>query len=178
MPCVVCMSPHRTEYERLRLEKNWTYPQLSKYAKEKYNEDILPASFSYHFRMHCQPYIERMKKASKYRREVVKAQIKKDIMIAKQLTKNLEICANKIQEKLKQENLSPEEEKLLLSYLAETRLIIEELLRWSEKLELEEEKEPIVEKIINCMRDFPPELIEKFLERWEEYDKRQSKESK
>ena len=75
-------------------------------------------------------------------------------------------------------DLSPEEEKLLLSYLAETRLIIEELLRWSEKLELEEEKEPLVEKIIHCMRDFPPELIEKFLERWEEYDKRQSKESK
>jgi len=172
MTCKVCMSIHRQEYERLKLEKHMTNVAISKYAKEKYNEDIPHWTFAYHFKAHCQPYIESLVKSSRYRKEVVRAQIKKDIVIARQLTKNLEICADKIREKLHKGELTKDEEKLLLDYLAETRLTIEELLRWSEKLKLEEEEPTTLERIVNCMKDFPPEYIELFLKRWEEHEER------
>jgi len=58
----------------------------------------------------------------------------------------------------------------LLKWLEEARLTIDQILRWRDKLEFPEiSAEDIGDKIVECMKDFPPELIEKFLERWKQY---------
>ena len=170
--CTVCSSPHRTEYEKMRFEERKTIKEIWKYANEHYGENIGYYSFVRHFNNHVESVIQEMKKASKLREKILQEEIKKDIRIAKQLTRNLEICAQKIESKLQQGDLSPKDEKILLDYLAETRLIIEELLKWSNKINIQPEEENIFERIIYCMQDFPEELIMKFKERWDNYEYR------
>lgn len=46
--CKTCSSPHRSEYERLRKEGK-SLKDLSRYAREKYNELISSMAFSRHF---------------------------------------------------------------------------------------------------------------------------------
>jgi DNA repair exonuclease SbcCD ATPase subunit len=168
--CKVCSSPHREEYERLRLREKKTYMELSEIAATKYGEFIHWTAFRRHMTRHCLPYIEHEIKTNKLRKEIIQAQIKKDILIAQQLTEALEICRNKIQEKLQKEQLDETDEKLLLEYIEEARLIIEALLKWSKELKFEETSEQDLERrIIECIKDFPPDLIQLFLERWKSY---------
>jgi hypothetical protein len=73
-------------------------------------------------------------------------------------------------EKLKKDPMEESDEKLLLEYIEEARLIIEELLRWSKELKLKEEEPTNLEaRFVECMKDFPPELVKKFLDRWKSY---------
>jgi hypothetical protein len=168
--CKVCTSPHREEYERLRLQEKKTYMELSEIAAKQYNEMIHWNAFRRHMTRHCLPFIEHAVKSSKFREEVIKAQIKKDVLIATQLTEALEICRNKIQEKLKLKDMDESDEKLLLEYIEEARLIIEALLKWSKELKLEQDTSQNIEnKIIECMKDFPPDLVQLFLERWKSH---------
>lgn len=50
--CKVCYSQNRAIYTKLRWDRGFTLEGLSKYAKERFNEDISAGSFSRHFR-HC-----------------------------------------------------------------------------------------------------------------------------
>ena len=49
-PCKVCSSLNRAEYERLRVE-NKSFRELSRIAKERFNEDIHFTAFA----RHCNP---------------------------------------------------------------------------------------------------------------------------
>ena len=167
--CNVCRSLHRTEYEHMRFVERKSIKEIQEYAKEKYGEDIGYYSFVRHFNNHVEVYLNELRKSSQLRQKVLRESIRKDIQIAQRLTRNLEICSNKIESLVQSASLSKDEEKVLLDYLAETRLIIEELLKWSSKIQLEPAKEDIFTRILYCMEDFPPELIEKFRERWENF---------
>jgi len=168
--CKVCMSTHRDEYESMRLEKGLDVKEIWKYAIDKYNENISYASFQRHFKHHVEEYIETIKRVNKLRDRIVKEEIKKDIEIAKQLRRNLEICSEKIESIIDKGDLSKEDESILLDYLGETRMIIEQLLKWSSKIQLQTASEDeIYNRILNCIRDFPYELIVKFKSRWEHW---------
>jgi len=168
--CKVCVSPHKVEYERLRLQEHLTYMELSRIAFTQHNEIISWEAFRRHFTKHCLPFIEEAVKSSKFRDEVIKAQIKKDVLIAQQLTEALEICRKKMLEKLKKDPMEESDEKLLLEYIEEARLIIEELLRWSKELKLKEEEPTNLEaRFVECMKDFPLDLVKKFLDRWKSF---------
>ena len=60
---------------------------------------------------------------------------------------------------------------MLLKYMEEARLIIDILLKWSDKINVKiEPKEDIFDRLTYCMKGFPNELLEEFNKRWIEYD--------
>lgn len=166
---IVASSPHRAEYEKMRFEDRKSIKEIWIYAKEKYGEDVGYYSFQRFFKSHDRLMSE-MKKASKLRARVLEEEIRKDIKIAQELTKNLDICREKIEDYSQREHLDQVETRALLGFLGETRLIIEELLKWSSKIKIQPKTEDIFNRILYCMSDFSKEDIEKFQERWIEYE--------
>jgi ElaB/YqjD/DUF883 family membrane-anchored ribosome-binding protein len=123
-----------------------------------------------HFENHVEAIIDSQTKSSKLRDEVVKENIKKDIAIARRLTKNLDMVAQQIDE-IAERLDNPVEQEMFLKFIAESRMIVEQLLKWGSKLNLEESSEDLMKKIMDCLRDFPPDLIQKFIDRWEEHER-------
>jgi hypothetical protein len=155
----------------MKLEENKSIKEIWEYANKVYNENISYSAFQRHFRYHVEEIIKASKRASRLRTRVLREELYKDIKIAQQLRRNLEICSEKIESLLKQERLSREDEKTLLDFLGETRQTINLLLQWSSKINIEPmSEEKIFERIIACMSDFPIEYIQKFKERWNAYE--------
>ena len=168
--CKVCNSPHRVEYEQMYLDKGMYVKDIWRYAVTKYGENISYPAFSRHFRYHVKQALEIQKKLDRERQALIRKYLQKDLYIAEKLSDHLEEIEERIAEKCRKKELSPQEEKMLLKWLEEARLTIDQILRWRDKLEFPEiSAEDIGDKIVECMKDFPPELIEKFLERWKQY---------
>jgi len=179
--CLVCLSPNRSTYDSWFLKgidgKRVTVKTIWRQAKLKFNEEIPYTSFVNHFRRHVEYVVKERVKSSKLREQIITEEIKRDIRIAKELTRNLDLC-NQMINSLKTQLDDPEKYKLMLDVLSETRLIIEQFLRWGSKLrlEFEEEKEDVWDRIKFCLKDFPPDLIYEFTMRWEQYEQEKSTE--
>ena len=167
--CKVCNSPHVEEYNRMRFQENRDIKEIWMYAKQKYNEPFSYYSLRRHFQ-HVKREMDYLKRSSKLRQKIVEEEIKRDIVIAEQLRRNLEICAKHIEKYASKDQLTREEEKSLINFIHQSNLIIEELLKWGKQLKLQPKTENIFERIMYCMRDFPPELLAKFEERWNSYE--------
>jgi len=166
--CFVCNSPHRSEYDKMRLDGK-SIKEIHAFSHNTYNENHLEYfHFQKHFMNHVTVLVDEQVKASKLRDQVVKEYIKKDIEIARQLHKNLEIVADKIDEKSKNMD-NPNDEEMFLKFATESRMIIDQFLKWGEKLSLQETDEDVFDKILKCMANFPPDLIQQFIERWKTY---------
>jgi hypothetical protein len=169
--CMVCGSPHKTEYDKLRVEGT-PIKDIAELAQNKYGEKHLAYHcFQRHFADDLEIVINEQVKASKLREQVVKENIKKDIEIAKMLTKNLGIVADKIEEYANKDIDTIDDLELLLKFMGESRLIIEQFLKWSAKLEIRVDDTDTFTKIMKCIEDFPADLIAKFAERWKDYGK-------
>lgn len=167
--CRVCLSPYREIYDELRLKQNKTIKEIWIIATTKYNDPIGYYSFVRHFE-HLEKEKDSLIQYSKVRDQIVKESIEKDIEAAKRIRANLQICAERIEKYAKQESLTREEEKSLLEFIHESTLLIEQLLKWGEKLNIQPAPTDIFQRILDCMKDFPPELIDKFAERWNKYE--------
>lgn len=167
--CIVCSSPHLSEYNKLRVD-GMAITDIERLAHEKYQENhIQYHNFQKHFTNDLEVIINEQAKANKLREQVVKENIKKDIEIARRLTQNLEIVADKIDEYANKKIDDPDELELLLKFMGESRMIIEQFLKWSAKLEIRQDDTDTFTKIMKCIEDFPPDLIAKFAERWKDY---------
>jgi hypothetical protein len=170
--CFVCASAHKVEYNKLRSE-GMQVRKVMDYAHATYPEDMHLKY--YHFQKHFQNdldlIVNEQVNNSKLREKIVTEAIKKDIEIAKRLTANLEIIDDRMEALANKELLLKEDQELLLKYMGESRLIIEQFLKWSSKLEIKSDDTDTFTKIMKCIEDFPPDLIAKFAERWKDYGK-------
>ena len=172
--CYVEASSHLAEYEKMRFD-GVTVKEITAFAHNKYGENHLEYyHFQKHFANHTSNNIEARMKTSKLRDEVVKEAIHKQIEIARRLTRNLELVSTAIDEYAKQVRDNPSDVEILETFLkciGESRLIIEQALKWETKLDVHDSGEETFTKIMRCLEDFPADLINKFAERWEEQNK-------
>jgi len=159
------------EYEKMYLQGT-PMLQIQKYAEAQYGEKYSYSTLQRHFSKHVKPVVEAKLKTARAHEEYIKAQIRKDIEIAKRLTRNLQILDDKIKEFLDAgESLDPKEKQVLLQYLAEIRQTIELLLKWSDRIQTEPlDEEEIFERILYCLQDLGPEQLKQFKKRWVEYN--------
>jgi len=173
--CKVCWSPHVAEYEELYLTGKMNMKEILQYAREKYGETFSYPSLSRHFRNHVDPYVEMGRKVDRIRNKFIEEQIKKDIEIAKRLTRNLEICAEMIEKyitELQNEGLSKDREDSLRKWLTETRMTIDTALRYSKELQLDKKKPMDENKLLDivekCLDEIPDEYASAFKKKWDE----------
>ena len=169
--CFVDNSPHREEYDRLRLEGK-PIKYITELAHSKYNETNLEYHhFQKHFANHVESLVTEAVKANRLRDEVVKEVVKKDIEIIKTFSSNLQSVTDQVSILVKEMGNIQGIEKygeLLVKLVAESRAIIEQYLKWSTKLNIQDTSEDMFNIIIKCMHDFPPDLLSKFADRWKE----------
>jgi len=172
--CKVCGSPFRLEYEKQYLESHMKVDEIWRLSSKSHPEEVISYfSFRRHFKNHVDYYLDIEKQVDYERKELYKRVLKQDITVAEQLLGNLKLCSEKIEKKAKEEHMEVQDEKVLLDWLSEARMTIEEILKWKDKIEWEtpESEEDQVKKIMECMSDFPSELLLKFKERWDNYGK-------
>jgi hypothetical protein len=167
--CFVCISPNRTEYDNMRIEGK-SIKDIAKFAKDVRGEVHLEYHhFQKHLTNHVQVLVNESVKASRLRDQVVKEVIKKDIEIIKTFSNNLETVTKKVETISKEmdslENIE-RHGKMFLDFIGESRMIIEQFLKWGSKLNVQDTSSDTFDTIIKCMHDFPPELLSKFAERW------------
>ena len=166
--CFICNSPHRAEYDQMKLDGK-PIKEIHAYSHNQYQENHLEYyHFQKHFANHVEVLVREQEKAGKLRDQYVKEVIKKSIDIGRRLQRNLELVTDKIEEKAQHMD-NPIAEEMFLKFVGESRLIIEQFLKWTSKLDLEESSEDTMKKIMYCLQDFSPDLIEKFIERWKSY---------
>jgi hypothetical protein len=155
----------------LNQKKNLKY--IWRFAKSKYNEDFSYSGIRRHFKNHVQYYLDIKKEVDKERAKIIQRFLREDVYIAEKLTEHLKWIEEEIKKKRQEGLHSVKEEELALEWIESARRTIDQILRWKDKLILPEEpKEDIAKVVIECIKDFPPELIDKFTKRWEEYESR------
>jgi hypothetical protein len=167
--CFVCISPNRTEYDEMRINGR-SIKDITAYARDVKGESNLEYHhFQKHLTNHVQVLVNESVKASRLRDQVVKEVIKKDIEIIKTFSNNLENVTKKVEIISKEmdslENIE-RHGKMFLDFAGESRMIIEQFLKWGSKLNVQDTSSDTFNTIIKCMFDFPPELLAKFAERW------------
>ena len=168
--CHVCLSSNRAIYDKLRMEGR-EVKLIWRLSKTDYKDNINLHSFYYHFQNHLENIIEEGVKASKFREKQIEKEIYQSIEAAMALRQNL-VLSNKQLEMLKDKMDDPEVRKEIRDIMFKSNQTIELILRFIDKLQSrpKDSTENVFEKIIFCMKDFPPELILKFTERWKDYD--------
>jgi len=170
--CFVCGSPHMEEYNKLRIEGMPVKQIWKDIALGKYQENHLQY---HHFQKHCANHIELLineaVKANRLRDQVVKEVIKKDIEVVKTFSHNLEMVTgnvDKIAKEMDDLDSIMKYGEMFVKLTTESRMIIEQFLRWSSKLNIQDTSTDTFNLIIKCMYDFPSELLDKFSKRWKE----------
>lgn len=175
--CYVCISPNRAEYDEMRVNGK-SIKDITAYAKDVKGEGHLEYHhFQKHLTNHVQVLVNESVKASRLRDKVVKEVISKDMEIIRTFSNNLENVTKKVETISKEmDNLENIEKygKMFLEFAAESRMIIEQFLKWGNKLNLQDTSSDVFDTIIKCMFDFPPELLSKFAERWKKINESDS----
>jgi len=167
-PFSVELSPYRDEYERMRFKENRTIKEIWLLSQSR-GENIGYYAFQRYFKK-LQNELDTVKKSSKLRQKIIEEQLKKDIEISQRITRNLQICDRLITPLIEKETLTKEDAKILFEAMTETRLIIDQLLKWHKELNISPKESDIEKRIMYCLQDFPLDLKKKFLERWNMYD--------
>ena len=169
--CKICSSPHREEYDKMRLDGT-SIKEITRVAHSKYGEIHLKYfNFQKHFANHVQTLVSETIKANQLRDKVVRETIKRDIEVVKTFSRNLELVTSRIDTISKEiESLEDIKKygKMLLNFLGEARLTIDQYLKFSNKLDIQDTSDDLFKKMMKCMYDFPPELLKKFSDRWNE----------
>jgi len=112
--------------------------------------------------------IEATKEASKLREKEVEKEIYKTIDAAKILRRNLDRCNEQFEQlrDVRDKTIRAEIRKII--NLSNDTLSL--ILRFLDKIQIKPKitEEDIFEKIVHCMKDFPPDLIIKFTQAWNE----------
>jgi hypothetical protein len=167
--CSVCSSTHVVEYEKMYLEDKRDVEYVWRYSKEKYGEEIGYSSFLRHFRNDVDKQIEYRRAIEKEKGEVYKKVIKGTMQVGESLLKNLELCNTKIQNIIAQDDPTAADETILLKYMSETRMTIEQIFKWRDQMNVNdvEDERPMIEQIMDTMKKtIPVEHLITFNEEW------------
>jgi len=149
--CKVCNSPHRMEYEEWYLKE--PYQQIKvlwRRAVSKYQESFSYEAFRRHMKFHVDAHLKLRKAVDRERKLLYEKIVKQDIYIAERLMQNFGILASQIQGLMDKGLVDIQDHKLLLDYLGECRLLMEQILRWKDKLEVDitETGEKLMNKLL------------------------------
>jgi hypothetical protein len=165
--CKTCLSPHRKEYEQLFLKEGVPVIRIWRLARGQYNEEISYKNFLNHFKKHLGIEDKTIPEMEKERKEILSKLFREDIELSNKIREHLKLIEEQIHKKAEEGFHTIEDEKLCLEWINSARLSIEQLLKWKDRLlPPEESKEDIGKLVVECIKDFPPEYVEKFLQRW------------
>ena len=172
--CVLCDSLHLIEYNKWYLEDKRDVQWIWRMAKEKYSDPNGYSAFLRHFKNHVDKQIEIRTAIEKEKNELYKKVIKGSIQVGDQLLSNLELCSTKIKTIMEKnsEDFTPVDEGILLKYMSETRMTVEQILKWRDQLQVDttSDQTPIVEQILEIMKQtIPVEHLINFNEAWDRH---------
>jgi len=169
--CDTCRSEFVKEIDQLILS-GWTYKEILRHLKTKYPDKVIPSydSLREHGKNHVHAMIERGVESNKEREKMIKKEIQSTIIAIKQLNRNLQMTSEGLEQVWSEwsRSKSPSALRQLGDLITNTNKSIELLLKFSDQVTkgvLTEEE--IFDKIMFCIRDFPPEYIKMFRDRWE-----------
>lgn len=170
--CKVCQSPHRIEFERKRIEKDWTLEELSNYAKDEYDEKISINSFSGHFRKHMEERLKEKHKVERQEKEMeAKKQLSETVDVIRELRGNVKMLKKILKSKLEgnTQDMEPSEINSIRSCLKEIRESLETMSGLTDDLQIRTSTtETDKEEFINRVKKLPVEDAEKILDIIEE----------
>jgi len=167
-PCKVCLSPYRAEIEELRLKKKLKYIEIKQILRHKYGWDISISALSRHFTRHVEDYYKASLEADKFRLRYVKEQINAIVRAAKSIREQMEILQQQLSQVLERAE-DPEARREAREIMRSIRELVELMFRFEDKFKTDNRTtSEIYDKIMLCLRDFPPDLVNKFIQRWEE----------
>ena len=168
--CKVCYSLHRKEYEELRFQKYLKLKEIQEYAWNKYREKLSIGTLSRHFRFHVEEILHAQIEASRLRADVLREEIHKDIRVARALRENLEILNEQLSKVSELD--SPDQRNEARQIIAKINDTIELLLKFSDKIKLEEagpSEDEIFDRVVYALEPLPNEYVIEFKKRWDEY---------
>jgi len=149
----------------------WDYIEIYRTLKGKYPDEKIPSysSIRNHALKHVEEYTERAAQHNEKMQEIIRQKIHSSADTVDQLLQNLEMSSKSLSSLWEEWSITGNV-KLLSEISSMMRLsnsTINLLLKYSEQIEEKEmTEEQVFKKLIMCMRDFPPEYIKKFRERW------------
>jgi hypothetical protein len=155
------------------LEKGWSYKEIYRYLKARYSGERIPSYYS--IRNFGRKWTREIRKAvalDEKRQSIISREVRSSVLAAQQLRKNLEMCAQGLEALWSEWLKTRDYLKLrdLTNLITSTNRSIELLLKFQEEIsEMPLSEDEILDRLLYCIRDFPPDLVTKFRERWEEY---------
>lgn len=166
--CKVLLSPNREEYHRLRFKEHQSFINLSRIAKERFDEQISHMSFNRHFKKHVSPL--ETYKGSPEEDEYLEKKAQERLNLLDEIESNL-LTLKKMSEEaaklpMKAANINAfsrlaSEFRMTLQYVAQHK---EAYLGGSEKLA----DENVISKIMDALKEIPEEYRKAVLEKLKE----------
>ena len=168
--CTVCISPHR-EFIDDCIVKGWERKEIYRELLRRYGPGNVPSyqSIIDHARTHVKAVVQAAVERDAFRLKTIKEEIARDVSISRQLRQNLELCNDQISRIVKETDMAnPEARGEVRDIISRLNQTIELLLRFSDKVEVKATQVDLSDRVLYCLRDFPPDLVETFMQRWKE----------
>jgi len=169
-PCKVCSSPNKAEYEKMYLQDHKNARQIWQYIVTDKKEDMSYQGVARHFQKHVAPILDKRRKDDETRNIVLAKCLEDDVNIAKKIRDHFIIIEGEISKLAKQDISDPETANLMMNWMNQARMTIEQLLKHKERLLPKQEKfEDFSDDLLAMVEDFPPEYLSVFTERLNKY---------
>lgn len=173
--CNTCECQYVDEIDSM-IMAGWKFKEIYRYLKGKYTDDKkLPSyeSIKYHARNHVEGVMKKAAASSRARARAIQKEIKASISSAEQLRKNLHYVSQSLDQLWQHADMEDATtQKRLTSLISSANKTIELLLKFKSQIQDKgEQVEDVYDKLMFCIHDFPSDMIDKVIERWENYGK-------
>ena len=165
--CQVCSHPLLAQIEKRMLSGEKIKRIHDKMLEEGMSPPPLHSMYR-HYKNDLEPITQAKIDSDTVRRQKIAEEIKKSIEQAEIITKNLRLYRTMI-EQLETNLDNPKNRRELVTLMGKMENTIELFMKFHEKFKIEEDVKQVdvFDAMIECMHDFPKDLIDKFVERWE-----------
>lgn len=168
--CKTCNSEYREEIEKMRLEENKSFNEISEWLEKEHQEKIYPQSLSTHFQKHVMKNLEEAREAEVRNRDIAESEANEVLDLVDELKGSISILKKMLNRMLNRESIGSSEVNAITKCLTETRLTVKELNNLTGELEIggmreEDEREEFFSKFIDKV---PDEVARRVLNAWEE----------
>jgi hypothetical protein len=169
-PCKICTSPYKAEYEKMFLQEGKSAKQIWQYARTDKKETMSYQGMARHFKKHVKPILDKKRKDDEEMNVVLAKCLEDDVHIAKKIRDHLKIIEDQISKLSKNDILEPETATLIMNWMNQARMTIEQLLKYKDRLMPKQEKiEDFSDDLVKMVEDFPSEYLEVFTTRLTKY---------
>ena len=170
--CKICISPHRTEYEDLRINKKLTYNEIQQIAKNKYDEVLSYSCLSRHFSNDVEFYVDQRMKSSKLQEMYVKKKLKEHINASINIVNTLNML-NKQLEAVKNNVDDPVARKEARDIVRILDTVLQTALRYKDEIKPKDEEKDtdVYDRLLWTLQEsnVPIDYIKKIKDKWDEY---------